>query len=317
MASEEHKELASYLKNVHSKLRKASAKNGSDRAWLDHCANKDVLETYAHCMEKLATTHWTTNCASDTSGATSRIQWTADFCFDYFLNEQYMRFKAKERNIAEKNNLVQDEDEHFSNPVHFLDVGSCYNPFKVYEYLNVFAIDLCPANNSVLQCDFLNVLVGAETIINNCEVKQMRSSSFEVVAFCYLLEYIPDSNLRILACQKAYSLLKPGGLLIINTPDSKHVGANSKLMKCWRYTLACIGFMRIKYEKFKHMHCMAFRKTLHKDVAIRWATIHKELGMEYAINIPQDFNEDPDESLLDKGVQSDIKDFQELPFCFG
>lgn len=314
MASEEHKTLANYLKNVHSTLRKSSTQNGPNKAWLEHCAKKDVLAKYAYCMEKLATTHWEANCASDTSEATSRIQWTADFCYNYFLNKQYLEFNAKETLIAEKINVVLEE-EHFSNPVHFIDVGSCYNPFRDYNFLKVLPIDLSPANNTVLQCDFLYVPVGTETIINDCEVKQIKSSSFHVVAFCYLLEYIPGSNLRILACEKAYSLLKPGGLLVISTPDSKHVGANSKLMKCWRYTLACLGFTRIKYEKFKHMHCMAFRKSLHKDVAVRWAKLHKEPYMEYAIHIPQDFNEeDSSKTSPTNKLETNVEDFQELPF---
>lgn len=315
MANEEHKKLAHYLKQVHSVLRKSSSKHGPDKAWFEHCSNKDVLITYAQYMEKLATTHWETNCASDTSAATSRIKWTADFCYEYFINQLYLQSRQKEMEIAKKIDIRIFEEERFSKPVRLIDVGSCYNPFRQYDFFEVLAIDLCPANNTVMQCDFLIVTVGLETIIEGTKVIQIQKSSFDVVAFCFLLEYIPDSKLRIAACEKAYDLIKPGGILIINTPDSKHVGANSKLMKCWRFTLACIGFNRIKYEKFKHMHCMAFRKTLDKNVATRWAKLYKEPYMEYTINIPQDyFNEETEEVETLARIETDVEDLHELPF---
>ncbi|CAG5046228.1 unnamed protein product [Parnassius apollo] len=126
-------------------------------------------------------------------------------------------------------------------------------------------------------------------------------------------------KLRIEACKRAYYVLKPGGLLIINTPDSKHVGANSKLMKCWRYTLACLGFSRIKYEKFKHMHCLAFRKSLDKEIPRRWVKLCKEPYMEFSLKIPQDFLCDgEDENMSDysscTNCVADMELFEELPF---
>lgn len=314
MASEEHKKLANYLKQVHSVLRKSSSKHGPDKAWSQHCKNKEILTTYAQFMERLATTHWEANCLSDANEATSRIKWTADFSYEYFVNERFLQSRKKEIEIAQKINVIVNEEESFAKPIRLLDVGSCYNPFRKYDFFDVLAIDLCPANDTVRTCDFLNVSVGLKTIITDFEVFKIQESSFDVVAFCYLLEYIPDSKLRLLACEKAYALLRPGGLLIINTPDSKHVGANSKLMKCWRYALACIGFSRIKYEKFKHMHCMAFRKTISKDVAVRWAKLHKEPYMENAINIPQDSNIGPDSVFSQNKLSIDVKDFQKLPF---
>ncbi|KAM3961152.1 S-adenosylmethionine sensor upstream of TORC1 [Aphomia sociella] len=314
MASEEQKLLADFLKNVHSALRKSSSKLGPEKAWLVHCENHDILTAYAHCMEKLATTHWEANSVSELSEATSRIKWSADECFDYFINKSYMKYRSKEIDIAEKNNMNLNTKESFTEPLQLIDVGSCYNPFKVYDFFNVLAIDLCPANESVLQCDFLNVSIGNSLIVESNEVKQLKENFFDIATFCFLLEYIPSSKLRITACENAYRILKPGGLLIINSPDSKHVGANCKIIKNWRYTLACIGFTRIKYEKLKHMHCMVFRKALCKDTAVRWTKIFKEPYMEYSIHIPQDFQkEDKDISVAVK-MEISTDDFKELPF---
>lgn len=316
MASEEHKSLAHYLKQVHSSLRKASNKFGAEQAWREHCDNKDTLKTYAQCMEKLATTHWTENSNSETSEAVSRIKWNADFCHDYFVNKSYIKYRLKEIDIASKIKMTIATEESFSNPIKLCDVGSCYNPFSIYKFLDVIAIDLCPANNSVYECDFLNVSIGSKLDISEGKVSQLCENYFDAVTFCFLLEYIPSPDLRLKACDNAYRILKPGGLLLINTPDSKHVGANSKIMKCWQFALANIGFSRIKYEKFKHMHCMAFRKNICKDTAVRWANLHRETYMQCAIHIPQDFLKE-----IEIGDYSNVKtdvsvdDFQELPFC--
>lgn len=289
MASDDHLLLSKYIKDVHIALRKSTLELGAEPAWRKHCANEDTLLEYALCMERLATTHWENNCNKENCEATSRIKWVVDFCYEYFINKSFLKSSQQEKEIAEKINAEVTTKESFTIPLKLLDVGSCYNPFKMYNIFEVFAIDLCPANDSVLKCDFINVNIGKQNIVEDSIVIELGKHGFDVVTFCFLLEYIPSSDLRIISCEKAYKLLKPGGLLIITTPDSKHVGANSKIMKCWRYTLALIGFKRIKYEKSRFMHCMAFRKSLHKDLATRWANLYKEPYMQYAINIPQEY----------------------------
>lgn len=316
MASEEHKRLAQYIKDVHQSLRKSTLKLGAEAAWQIHCENFDTLLKYAHCMEKLATTHWENNCVSDTSEATSRIKWVVDFCHDYFINKGHLKYTERDTNIAQKIDVQIEEEEIFTTPLKLIDVGSCYNPFRVYDIFDVLAVDLYPANSSVFRCDFLNVNIYKQNKFSESTVTELSENTFNIVTFCFLLEYIPSSELRIAACEKAYKLLKPGGVLIVTTPDSKHVGANSKIIKCWRYTLAHIGFNRIKYEKLRYMHCMVFRKTLNKEIAIRWAKLYKEPYMEYAIHIPQDSNNCTDKNCTTDASnnESGVNDFQELPF---
>lgn len=62
-----------------------------------------------------------------------------------------------------------------------LDVGSCYNPFKEFEELDVLPVDLCPALESVYQCDFLTVPVGAKTFLEDQSVLSLASRSFHCV----------------------------------------------------------------------------------------------------------------------------------------
>ncbi|XP_041983073.1 S-adenosylmethionine sensor upstream of mTORC1 [Aricia agestis] len=314
MASKEHQELAQFLKDVHLSLRKQTCAVGAETAWNEHCKDEKVLRKYAKCMEKLATTFWDENSSEERGVTVSRIKWSIDIISDYFFNKTYIKYRDREKDIGAKIGITVNNEETFLPPMKLLDVGSCYNPFRIFEFLDVIAIDLCPANGMVFKCDFLNVPIGTDNTLRNNNIEQLQENSFDVVTFCFLLEYLPTSELRIQACRNAYKLLKTEGMLVIATPDSKHVGANSKLMKCWRYSLALMGFSRIKYEKFQHMHCMAYRKSLHLNIASRWAELHQETYMSFNINIPQDF------SVLEKEITDNtetpvsVEDFAELPF---
>ena len=171
-----------------------------------------------------------------------------------------------------------------------LDVGSCYNPFAIYSDLDIVAVDLCPAIDSVYQCDFLNVPVDMSTReeISSSSVISFKLSSFDVVIFSLLLEYLPSSFQRWAACKKACSVLKDEGLLVIITPDSKAAHANSKVMKSWRTALSFLGMERIAYEKLLHVHCMAFRKSVNN------ANHEEEENAAKMMYIPQDLQEDSD-----------------------
>lgn len=198
-----------------------------------------------------------------------------------------------------------------------LDVGSCYNPFGNVEFFEVTAVDLAPSSEEVLQCDFLSMKIGQENIYsdNKDEVLQLEICSFDTVVFCLLLEYLPSPEQRYSCCEKAYNLLKNGGLLLIVTPDSKHVGANAKFMKSWRHVLANLGFMRIKYEKVPHAHCLVFRKCFYKEVATRWASMKKSskddelFQSENKIFIPQDFT-----TVIEEDKVASVPDDEDTTF---
>ncbi|XP_067012195.2 S-adenosylmethionine sensor upstream of mTORC1 [Anabrus simplex] len=371
MASEEHKQLAAYIKSIHRLLRVDSQKVGCEEAWRHHCSRKEMLEKYAASMQKLATKYWQQNDESK-----CRIQWVVKKCLSYFVENgrgrerlrehnrearlKYMSTKPSDKISHEEEELTHcsegaklsgrltqngcdDKSVDCSIPVSFstelqfpnhdifslLDVGSCYNPFRVFPFFKVLAIDLSPASPDVLQCDFLDVKVDKTSEIPwdevNTGIESLPEESFDTVIFSLLLEYLPSPQQRYECCKKAYSLLKPEGLLFIITPDSKHASANSSTMKNWRTALGLMGFSRVFYEKLPHLHCMAYRKNCNHAVARHWAmqTLAKhQLMLEDVsslMSIPQDshqYSDEEDEVYVPRSEEEDkyLADaFAELP----
>ncbi|XP_003693759.1 S-adenosylmethionine sensor upstream of mTORC1 [Apis florea] len=351
MATEEQKYLSDIIKNTHATLRQEAQNCGPEIAWKRHICRKDILQKYAFSMQKLATTYWMENNLNTKNSTYSRIEWIKTQCEEYFLNGGRQKYDLKEENIKQKidkyyvdseipinynvnikNKKIQTSEyfdknnEKLVEKISLLDVGSCYNPFGILDMFDVFAIDLNDIPEKVLRCDFLNVQIGRETLISNdkYQVLQLPEKNFQVVVFSLFLEYLPCPKQRYICCKKAYDLLQTGGILFIISPDSKHVGANAKIIKSWRYVLSKLGFMRIKYEKLRHIHCMIFRKCMFKNVAIRWATLQKlpqndPLYLnDISIYIPQDLRNVFDEIKERKKEEYDTNEimsmFNELPF---
>ena len=198
-------------------------------------------------------------------------------------------------------------------------MGSCYNPFKEYEDLDVLAIDLCPALDSVYKCDFLSVPVTETTVTEGLSASSLGANSFQSVIFSFFLEYFPSSSQRWSCCEKAQQLLVEEGILIIITPDSKAPHSNSKMMKSWRVALESIGLKRIKYEKLQHAHCMAFQKLPLKENEKR----EQPISPQKMMYIPQDFNsvsDSEDEDYKKPTVHYTAEElatgFDELPSLF-
>ena len=130
----------------------------------------------------------------------------------------------------------------------------------------------------MFKCDFLRVPIvdideavviksKKETVSNADsyqEVECLKENGFDVVIFCLLLEYLPSSRLRYKACQKAKTLLKTDGLLLIVTPDSSRNHAkNERQMKSWRLAFSKLGMLRIYIENQKHLRFLGFVKVDH------------------------------------------------------
>ncbi|KAF5277026.1 hypothetical protein FQA39_LY06264 [Lamprigera yunnana] len=295
MAYEKQLELSNFIKQVHENLRNDSKVLGYNAAWMKHCSNKTTLKKYAEAMNELSNEYWEKNCNKEKATAFSRIQWVYNYCTFYFFDKEIIRQRVREQDISSKVHVdVTPKFIEICEKLKLLDVGSCFNPFKSFSNFEVCAIDIAPATDDVRFCDFLNISVTdscVETEINGA-IRELERETYHVVLFSLLLEYLPSPEQRMLCCRKAYELLCFEGLLVIITPDSKHVGANAKYMKSWRYHLAKIGFSRIKYEKFPHIHCMAFRKSIHHDVASRWASLQNKNTFFKKIFIPQDFKKE-------------------------
>ncbi|XP_015437263.1 PREDICTED: probable methyltransferase BTM2 homolog [Dufourea novaeangliae] len=339
MATEEHKYLADVIKTTHATLREEAQNYGPEIAWKRHVTRKDVLQKYASSMQKLATTYWLENNLNTKHTTLCRVEWIKSQCEEYFLNGGIQKYDDKEENIKTKINadIVENENSIYCNSyirnvedliqkITLLDVGSCYNPFGTLNIFEVTAIDLNGVPEKVLHCDFLNAQTGKEQIllVDKQQLLQLPEKAYNVVVFSLFLEYLPCPKQRYTCCKKAYNLLQYGGILFIISPDSKHVGANARLMKSWRYVLSKLGFMRIKYEKLRHIHCMIFRKSIYKQVAIRWANMQTlpENDPLYqddtAIYIPQDFrnissnNKHQEKEETKKEAMTCM--FHELPF---
>lgn len=308
-AEEEHIKLSDYIKSIHKDLREASKIHGAEEAWKTHLKDKEKLETYAKTMRDLSLNHW----KKRNTGNEDRIQWTITCCEEYF--NKIVQLRDKELRIIERLKIDGCEIEEtwkyltVGEKISVLDVGSCGNFFKHYEKFEITAIDIAPSSSDVYNCDFISVPINDELIIDDGKIKELKKSSFDVVIFSLLLEYMPSSDQRIKCCQQAYQALKTEGILIIITPDSKNQHKNMKLLKTWRWVLAQMGFRRIKIEKLMNLSCLAFRKSLIKEIPSKWAETHGESYMEHKLEIPQDRNKNSrkNEDNVDENEKKKIK----------
>ncbi|KAE8615876.1 hypothetical protein XENTR_v10008644 [Xenopus tropicalis] len=210
--------------------------------------------------------------------------------------------------------------------IRLLDVGSCYNPFLKYEDFLAVGIDIVPAVETVCKCDFLNLQIqrplqfapdAIDAFLKQLEspIDYLPAELFHVVVFSLLLSYFPSPYQRWICCKKAHELLTLNGLLLIITPDSSHQNRHAVMMKSWKIAIESLGFRRMTYSKFSHMHLMAFRKTSLK-------TTSDLITMNYPdmLYIPQDFNYDGEEDYFSPCcARSELEDeqlacgFTELP----
>lgn len=167
----------------------------------------------------------------------------------------------------------------------------------------------------MLELDFLKVDIIPKT--ETCSQSQncktfFHEESYDIVILSLVLEYLPAPEQRALFCFKSWKLLQENGLCIIITPDSKSIKHNAHMMKCWKQAMEEIGFIRVKYDKLKHIHCMAFRKIKNANSDnLCWNLISELLF------IPQDFKTYTDEMpAVERNEKENLdihKNFLELP----
>ncbi|GFX01740.1 s-adenosylmethionine sensor upstream of mTORC1 [Trichonephila clavipes] len=283
MDKSEHGSLVNTIQEVHDKLRKSlQISNDPNKVWEEHVKEEeDLRNKYAKAMLELATKVW--------DGKECRIEWSYKTCIDYFFCGGMERFLTREEKIRELESLSPSSRKKrikelevlkekkitgFSNTailikkqyliinekLKLLDIGSCFNPFSKFPEFSCTALDLTPATEDVLQCDFLHLKVQKTIDDENISKINFYEESFDVVVMSLVLEYLPASEQRAAFCFKAWQLLKQYGLCIIITPDSKSVHCNAPMIKSWKVALEKIGFKRVKYDKLTHLQCMAFAK---------------------------------------------------------
>lgn len=213
--------------------------------WSTAAKNETDLATYSTAAEKMGDRLW----------VQTGNDWMKNFAIQFFKDggakKHYMRV-LREKYLAEHgvewpnndsiqcNNSLQRDLLPKSNKIRLLDVGSCYNPFaNSSTCLDVTALDLYPADPSVLQCDFLNLVVGspdsaAVTVAptnNNTsssgssssssaydshtaldpnkmtKLLQLPAGSYDVITMSLVLNYLPSPIHRELMVAKARQLL--------------------------------------------------------------------------------------------------------------
>jgi len=322
MASEEHKRLASFIKSVHKTLRTASCDRAPEEVWAEHLAKEALLQEYARSMQELATAHWT-----DATEESSRINWTWGQIISYFRAGGREHQHGRDFKFARKKGVNWEipSQSQSRQRLRILDVGSCYNPFSQFEDFDVLAIDIAPAQPSVIKCDFLQVTTGQSNLIEDNSVKSLEAGSYDAVLFCLLLEYLPSASQRYECVRKSIELLSEDGLLCIITPDSSHQGKNLQQLKSWRRALNLLGLRQVTYSKTRHFHGLVFRKPCQEIRALTAEEVqdqNKAEKIENMFYIPQDFTENGSvmstdlalENLLEN-LNRDIvvSDFDELP----
>ncbi|KAH9496363.1 25S rRNA (adenine2142-N1)-methyltransferase [Bulinus truncatus] len=300
----QHLHLASIIKGMHKHLRREYRANDQEieTVWQQHAEDEASLQLYASAMYQLATKHWSKYAETRIDWCQkAALEYFLNDGLEVALEKDRkrkyyaaVRTKAKADRVGESKEepvcdgfqrLKQNEldltetryssttdelfeiDRPLSCKIRLLDVGSCYNPFYGLENFEVVGIDLSPATQTVLKCDFLrlettkwpNPLTYDLTCLSS-PITHLPQSSFHVVVFSLLLEYMPSSLQRWQCCVRAHELLTANGLLLIITPDSHSQHRNAPMMKSWKLALENLGFLRWKYEKKEHVHCMAFRK---------------------------------------------------------
>eukprot|EP00126_Sphaerothecum_destruens_P002800 Sdes_comp16221_c0_seq1m5502 len=197
----------------------------SRQVWEELVTSSDKLEEYAYAMKELSCEHWNKK-------SNGRIDWCTEKALYYFeagelekrIEKDVKRkefIKQLENSQVEKicsrltpvfdseNSTLSVHQRDFSCPYKLLDVGSCFNPFH-YLYSDIFqvsAIDLYPADSSVIQCDLLNldVVSNSEALLNPKTPAFVGvSESYSVIIFSLLLSYFPSPFQRWIACLKAY-----------------------------------------------------------------------------------------------------------------
>jgi hypothetical protein len=185
-AADNRCEEARYITNYHRELNKrwraGLGELGVDRAW-EECLDDTGLQRYAQSMKSLGE-RWLKQSQSKTP---SRVEWCIEMVALFYSDvglkkvlEKYQRksfflaqgrkMNAEEEAAAQRHAstrrdrllITRSECDKCCNPrLNVLDVGSCYDPFFRHcrDKWNITALDLCPAEERVFQCDFVRLTV--------------------------------------------------------------------------------------------------------------------------------------------------------------
>ena len=102
---------------------------------------------------------------------------------------------------------------------------------------------------------------------------EVNSKSYDIITLVDVIEHVEDPVNLLQLCNRQ---LKPDGILLLNTPDSKSFLALTLRYKWWHYRIAHIGYFSKKTLK------LAFDKSGFKILDLKRPTWYFELGYLYA-----------------------------------
>ena len=94
----------------------------------------------------------------------------------------------------------------------------------------------------------LFVAVSTGLTLLNGAVTVLPGASFDACIFSLLLCYMPTPAQRYRCCQKARQLLRPGGLLLVITPDSNHAAKVPSSISRPRGQVSCAKLLKNKHR---------------------------------------------------------------------
>ncbi|CAJ1432657.1 unnamed protein product, partial [Effrenium voratum] len=142
--------------------------------------------------------------------------------------------------------------EELPDKVRLLDVGSCANYFGRRSEFEVTALDLAPAEESVLSCNCLELRIGPSgsmPVVKEGLLRQLPAEGFDVAVLALLLSYVPDPLNRARIVAKVRKLLPANnnGLLIIaDTVPAIGRYESSSRRPCWISSVEAAGFRLLR-----------------------------------------------------------------------
>jgi len=217
----------------------------SEKEWTDVAQDSSALNKYCEAAHAMGDKVW----------VYEANQWMTQYAIKYFhdggAKRHYQKMLRQQKLPQLTNNtttsnhntpksVTKSKDELSTylgrNKLQLLDVGSCYNPLNTAanaEYFDITAIDLCPATNSVYQCDFLTVQLSSSitfpviehleshavaqeiskdnensnTNSNKLKITTLPISSYHVLTMSLVLCYLPSPEAREKMIDHARALL--------------------------------------------------------------------------------------------------------------
>ena len=127
-----------------------------EQVWSEHLSDEAALWDYSRAMYRLASGPWA---SKHGGGEEGRITWCVDTCCGYFDCTLEHLVKKDLRRVqhgsptqllpawlpSTEEEVGRVVGEFASRKLSLLDVGSCYNPFALFDRFSVTAIDIAPA----------------------------------------------------------------------------------------------------------------------------------------------------------------------------